>query len=195
MAEAERIALGKQKEQLIFKLLSEREVVIHGEEIIAWEHSTADEDIHEKIDAWATTASGKKLSVQFKYRDAGVDLGIAAVRPFEFDLFKMDWRADTVRWDRDMKNKVDIIVCLADYQSKLIVANGHTVHKACINLLSALAKEDIFYAKRYTRPNMKGGTIQVVKDRGQGYSSGQMKLVIYLEEWLFRGDKGMVFDV
>lgn len=201
MAESERIRLGKVREQQIFQLLHGREVTIHGARILDWVPSTEEEDIVQKIDAWAVgeNANGDEVrfSVQFKFRDAGVDLGIAAVRPFEFDLFKMDWAAGPgcVRWDRDMKNKVDIIVCLADYGSKLIIANGHTVHTACINLLGALASEEDFYAKRYSRSNMKGGMIQVVKDRGQGYSSGQMKLVIYLEEWLFRGDKGMVFDV
>ena len=199
MAEGDRIRLGKEKEKLIFKLLHDREVVIHGARILDWVPSTVEEDMHDKIDAWAIgeNANGDevRLSVQFKYRDAGIDLGIAAVRPFEFDLFQMDWRAGTVRWDRDMKNKVDIIVCLADYQSKLIVANGHTVHNACKNLLNALANEPEFYARRYSKAGMKGGMIQVVRDKGTGYSGGQQKLVVYLEDFLFKGDKGMVFKL
>lgn len=192
----ERVKAGKEKEQLIFKLLRERQVWHDGEQIISWKPATDEEDIHDKIDAWAETET-RLFSVQFKYRDVGADLGIAAVRPFEHDLFKMDWAAGEgcVRWDRDMKNKVDIIVCLADYNSKLIVANGHTVHKAVKTLLGKLAEEEVFYARRYTVPGMKGGTIQVMRDKGEGYSSGQQKLVVYLESWLFKGDKGQVFNV
>lgn len=193
--EAERIKLGKEKEQLVYSLLRDRDVEIHGEKIVGWIPSSDEEDIVQKIDAWALTESGKRLSVQIKYRDAGPDLGIAAIRPFDFDMFKLDWHAGIPRWDRDMKNKVDIIVCLADYGSKLVVANGHTVHKACWNLLNALAQEPVFYSNRYHQPNMKGGMIQVVRDKGQGYSSGQMKLVIYLEPWLFKNERGMVFNV
>ena len=193
--EKERIARGKEQEARILNILRDKDIVVAGNKIISWEPSSESEDITKKIDAWAITDDAR-LSVQIKYRDAGTDLGIAAVRPYNSHLmFQMDWQAGTVRWDRDMKHTADIYVCLADYGTKLIVADGHKVKRAVNTMLFEFSKADYFDGRTFEKTELWGAQLKIVRDRGTGYSAGQNKIVCYLNARLLEKSGGMIVNI
>lgn len=178
--EVDRIKQGKIKEDQILGLLNELDWEVNGEKVKVVEPATLEQDLHDKVDAFAVCDSDR-WSVQIKFRDTGQDLGVACVRPWKsHKLLKEQWKADKVPWDRDMKSPVDLYVCLND--NRLVIASGSEIKKICTDLLDKLVEDKIGFASGNTFPRKggEGAELKRIYDKGQGYSGGQGKIICYI---------------
>lgn len=143
--------------------------------------ATDEEDMHLKIDAWATMGFQDRKSVQIKYRETGGDVGIAVLRPWNDDrLFSIDYDRHSLPWDRDMKHMADIYV--VQIGKRLIIAPGTVVKRACNIMVDKLRLAGGFgYPNSFTDSKCWGCELRIVRDRGAGYSAGQYKVINYIK--------------
>lgn len=160
----ERLAAGKRHE----------EAAMYELQRMFWSviPATDEQDKVDKIDCWVRW-KGVSYSVAIKYRESGTDLGLALVRPYvDHPTFELQWRNLQVPFDRDFQHIADLYaVALPD---GLQIVTGISVLKTCNEALRTHAVS----AKR----SGEGWELKVVKDLGaNGYSSGQKKLIAYID--------------
>ena len=177
----ERILLGQQRENSIISLLHDRDIKINGQYVSYWVRNDDPEvDKIDKIDAYAMMNEEERIPAQIKYRDDGPDIGVAAVMPYvNHQSFQAQYAAGSIPWDRDMRGKAELLVCLSADGGILTVVSMETVHRGVKSLLKRFANETGFDGKSYRHEACPGAEIRVVKDRGAGYSVGKYKLVVY----------------
>jgi len=186
----ERMIHGKRREKEILALLNSNstDVVVEGVRYTNFIPSTNRDDMYNKIDAWCTSdADDRAHSVQIKFRDRGEDVGIAAIRPYRtHEEFVRDVERDDVEYDRDLRSDVDLYVCVVDNGSALVVTTGKKIKRACSIVLSAFADSDGFEGRSWYRDKYRGTVLKLVTDRGDGYTYGQDKIVVYIAPWLLQ---------
>ena len=130
-----RLRIGKTNEKRVLALLNKHRPVVCHTIWDKWVVASEQEDISQKIDAWATSGlAPTRKSVQVKYRESGGDLGIALIRPFnDFNAFKRGYENGQVDYDRDFQNTPDFYACLAG--NVLTVIEGEKVTKGCSIML------------------------------------------------------------
>lgn len=161
-----RLRAGKQEEEKILKILNETQPWLLTE----WKASSVKEDIEKKIDAWASDFLRLKIfSVQIKYRDSGMDLGIALLRPWEgIAKFRKDYELSKLKFDRDYVAGVDLYVCMAG--NRLILSNCDAVHMFCQRALAHLYETGFFVHED------NDWQLKAVTDA----DNGQRKLICYI---------------
>lgn len=159
----ERLALGKQREAEVLERLQ------HS----FWSviPATEAQDKVDKIDAWVRW-KGVSYSVGVKWRDSGVDLGIAAVRPFvDRPTLNLQWNRGEVPWDRDAQHYCDLYA--VGKPDGVTVYTGASVKVMVDNALSHYINHGMMKTALYE--------IKIVEDRGaSGYTAGQKKLIVYI---------------
>lgn len=162
-----------------------------------WRAASANDDMHNRIDAWLVDEFNEEYSVQIKYRETGGDLGIAVLRPWEGnEKFLSDYAASTLPYDRDMKTTPGFYVAGISKEHLLIV-DGNTVHRACELMIESLACAGGFssYGTSYSDPGRSGAELRLVRDKGNGYSLDHWKVICYMEPWLLRECGGTILKV
>lgn len=191
----ERVTLGKTREEEILLLLMDKDIKIGGKHVEAWVAASEEEDKLAKIDAHAVIDASTSLPVQIKYRDDGRDIGIAAVMPYiNHDIFKKQWEAGKVPWDRDMRGTAQLLVCLSADGGILTICDYHTVKRGVRLILEKFARLEYFDGRSFSYESYRGAEIRVVKDHGGGYSAGKSKLIVYFTPRLLKAAGAYVFE-
>lgn len=133
--------------------------------------ATVEQDKADKIDCWVRW-KGVSYSVAIKWRDSGVDLGIAAVRPFDAWAFPPLYAKGDVPYDRDAQHYADLYA--VGTPDGVGVYTGISVKR----MVDTALRNEAMGANRKT-PDYE---IKVVDDKGaSGYTSGQKKLIVYIK--------------
>lgn len=134
--------------------------------------ATDEQDKADKIDCWVRW-KGVSYSVAIKWRDSGVDLGIAAVRPFSsLTLLRQQFESDRVPYDRDAQHYADLYA--VGTPDGVNVYTGASVRAWVNAALLAFVASGLMKTPKYE--------IKVVEDKGaSGYTSGQKKLIVYIK--------------
>jgi hypothetical protein len=177
----ERVARGIAHEERILQLLNEQLIFLRRQRVKQWASATISEDIADKIDAWATLEDGTKLSAQIKYRESGADVGVAVLMPFiNHEALLGQYEFNKLPWDRDMRSKAELMVCLSAGGSVLTVSEMHLVKRAVDVMLSYFVTTGYFDGRNFVHEDCPGVEFKVVTDQGRGYSAGKKKLVCYI---------------
>lgn len=193
----ERLEIGKQKEADTLELLNELvKSVPDGRRVLCWCPSDRADDINHKIDAWAEFEQDDRMSVQIKFRETGQDLGIALIRPWNWEEFKQDYEilADC-HYDRDYKEIADLYVVLNEQFNQLVIGDGRKIKRICEILLDSLyAQEDDPFKQRtyFQDENRYGAELRLVTDQGEGYTEGQKKIICYIKPFLVQKQGGEI---
>lgn len=160
----ERLAAGKAAEERIMEELKRS----------FWSviPATDAQDKADKIDCWVRW-KGVSYSVAIKWRDSGVDLGIAAVRPFvNRQTLHHQMVTATVPYDRDALMYADLYA--VGTLDGVSVYTGASVRRWVDIALARFAGGGLMKGDAYE--------IKVVEDKGaSGYTSGQKKLIVYIK--------------
>ena len=134
--------------------------------------ATEAQDKADKIDCWVRW-KGVSYSVAIKWRDSGVDLGIAAVRPFSsLGTFRSQMASGSVPYDRDAQHYADLYA--VGTPDGVSVYTGDSVRRAVADALEQFAEIGAIKSNQFE--------VKVVEDRGAtGYTSGQYKLIVYIK--------------
>lgn len=134
--------------------------------------ATEAQDKVDKIDCWVRW-KGVSYSVAIKWRDSGVDLGIAAVRPFvDTHLLYQQVQAGAVPYDRDAQHYADLYA--VGTPDSVSVYTGASVKRIVDNAIGRYAALGRAQAPEYE--------VKIVEDKGAtGYNAGQKKLIVYIK--------------
>lgn len=191
----ERVTRGRSREEEILLLLMEEDIKIGGTSVDAWIAASDEEDMIDKIDAFAVMPDGKRYATQIKYRDDGKDIGIAAVMPYvDHAIFKKQWEAGKIPWDRDMRCKSDLLVCLSADGGILTVCAYEKIRIGVEKILKSFASQEYFDARAFADDKLPGVEVRIVKDRGGGYSAGKSKLICYFTPRLLKANGAYVIE-
>lgn len=133
--------------------------------------ATEAQDKADKIDCWVRW-KGVTYSVAIKWRDSGVDLGIAAVRPFiDRDVLRAQVMDGSVPYDRDAQHYSDLYAVgtpdgVSVYTGSSVRIQVETALQLYVHLGSMKSP---------------AAEVKIVEDKGaSGYASGQQKLIVYI---------------